>query len=77
MTSRLPPRASPLDRRPGDRESILDNEIVLDREEFNRVIWGLHYRKADAFPGLAAKVWRISATPLPPGAVSCAAKVPE
>lgn len=48
---------SPVERRPSDRESILDNEIALDEEEFNRVIWGLHYRKADAFPGLAEDIW--------------------
>lgn len=48
---------SPVAQRPTDRDSLLNNEIALDEEEFNRVIWGLHFRKADAFPGLAEKIW--------------------
>jgi hypothetical protein len=48
---------SPVEQRPTDRDSILNNELELDGEQFNRVIWGLHFRKADAFPGLAEKIW--------------------
>ncbi|MCP2680523.1 alginate export family protein [Maricaulaceae bacterium NA33B04] len=34
----------PIDRRPGDQASVGDNEIVADAEQWNRLIWGAHYR---------------------------------
>ncbi|MGJ3231915.1 MAG: alginate export family protein [Oceanicaulis sp.] len=36
---------APIDRRPGDRESVGENEVEADREQWNRFIWGLHYRR--------------------------------
>ena len=49
--------AVPVGRFPRDRESLLDNQPELDEEEWNRQIWGLHYRRADTVPGLAEEVW--------------------
>ena len=39
----------PIARRPSDRASIDDNRLSGDEEQWNRLIWGLHYRNADAF----------------------------
>ncbi len=46
-----------VDRRPGDLQSLLDNEIVADKEQWNRWVWGLHYRRADIAPGIASNLW--------------------
>lgn len=48
---------SPLERLPRNRGDLLDNEVELDSEQFNRVIWGLHYRKAEAFPDMLPDTW--------------------
>ncbi|NBB78533.1 MAG: alginate export family protein [Verrucomicrobia bacterium] len=48
---------SPVDRQPDDFDQILDNRHEFDQEEFNRIIWGLHYRNADAFPELLPDTW--------------------
>lgn len=48
---------SPVEQRPRDRQSLLDNDPKWDAEEFNRVIWGLHYRKSNAFPVLLPDTW--------------------
>ncbi len=48
---------SPLDRQPNRFDQILDNEHELDKEQFNRIIYALHYRKADAFPELLPDTW--------------------
>lgn len=47
----------PLEGRPRDLDELLDNKPKLDQEEFNRLIWGAHYRKADAFPSLLPNTW--------------------
>lgn len=49
--------ASPLERRPQDRGELLDNNTEFDREQFNRVIWGAHFRKADPFSTLLPGAW--------------------
>lgn len=48
---------APVERKPDDRPSINDNEIVADREQFGRWIWGAHYRRADAMPAISSDVW--------------------
>lgn len=35
----------PVDRRPGSRTGVADNTVVADREQWNRLIWGAHYRR--------------------------------
>ncbi|MFP4518001.1 MAG: alginate export family protein [Oceanicaulis sp.] len=35
----------PIDRRPGSRTGVDDNAVVADREQWNRLIWGGHYRR--------------------------------
>ncbi len=49
--------ASPLERFPGDRDELLDNRVELDQEEFNRLIGGMHFRKANTFPEILPNVW--------------------
>jgi hypothetical protein len=34
----------PIDRRPGSRSGAAENTPVFDQEQWNRVIWGAHYR---------------------------------
>lgn len=41
----------PIARRPGDRASIDDNLMSGDEEQWNRLIWGLHYRNHDILAG--------------------------
>lgn len=47
----------PIDRLPGDRESVGENEIVADEEQWERRIWGLHYRHKDLLPQRAPDLW--------------------
>ncbi len=35
----------PIDRRPGSRSGVDDNAAVFDQEQWNRLIWGGHYRR--------------------------------
>ncbi|MEO1310822.1 MAG: alginate export family protein [Pseudomonadota bacterium] len=46
-----------VDRLPADRESVIENNIVADEEQWNRRFWGVHYRRADALPALLPDVW--------------------
>lgn len=46
----------PLSRQPGDRGLIGDNTLSGDEEQWNRQIWGVHYRNADALPGWAEDI---------------------
>ncbi len=51
----------PLSRQPGDRASIDDNRLSGDEEQWNRLIWGLHYRRAniiaDQWPDLTGEIF--------------------
>ncbi|WP_300556258.1 alginate export family protein [Maricaulis sp.] len=46
----------PLSRQPSDRGLIGDNTLSGDEEQWNRQIWGVHYRDANAFPGWAEDI---------------------
>ncbi len=48
---------SPVERLPNDFDDLLDNRQEFDKEQFNRLIWALHYRKANAFPDVLPDVW--------------------
>ena len=51
----------PTRRFPSDRESLNDNRLHPDEEQWGRRIWGVHYRRADIAPtyapGLAGEVF--------------------
>lgn len=47
----------PLEGQPDNFDPLLDNRHELDKEQFNRVIYALHFRKADAFPELLPGTW--------------------
>ena len=47
----------PTARFPNTRPSLDDNELSGDEEQWERRIFGLHYRRADFLPGLASDVW--------------------
>jgi hypothetical protein len=47
----------PVGRHPGDRAGIGENRLSADEEEWNRLIWGLHYRRNDALADLASDIW--------------------
>ena len=38
----------PIDRRPGSRSGAAENTPVFDQEQWNRLIWGAHYRQRRA-----------------------------
>ncbi|WP_291845021.1 alginate export family protein [Maricaulis sp.] len=40
----------PVERRPGDRASIGDNRLSGDQEQWNRILWAVHYQRADLVP---------------------------
>lgn len=46
----------PIARRPSDRASIDDNLMSGDEEQWNRLIWGLHYSNANAFDAVLDRV---------------------
>ena len=50
-------RVSPIKRKPGSSQGLLDNDLAADEEQWRRRIWALHYRRADAFPRVAANFW--------------------
>lgn len=37
----------PIDRRPNDRASLLENEVAFDRENFDRLFWAVHATQKD------------------------------
>ena len=39
---------APIERRPGSRSGVDDNAAVFDQEQWNRLIWGVHYRRRAA-----------------------------
>lgn len=47
----------PLERLPALKEQLKDNQIELDKEQWHRRIWGLHYRRADVFTDLGDNIW--------------------
>ncbi len=47
----------PVERRPEKFNDLLENHHEFDREEFNRLLWALHFRKSNAFAGFLTKVW--------------------
>ncbi|MCI4645724.1 MAG: alginate export family protein [Hyphomonadaceae bacterium] len=47
----------PTARFPNTRPALDDNELSGDEEQWERRIWGLHYRRADILPGLAPDLW--------------------
>lgn len=46
-----------IDRRPSDRESVGDNQIAANVEQWNQRVWAVHYRRADAAPAFASDLW--------------------
>ncbi len=47
----------PVARQPTERARVADNGHQFDKEQWNSRIWGLHYRRRDAFPGIASDIW--------------------
>ncbi len=47
----------PVERLPTERELVERNAPRLDKEEWNRIIWGVHYRRADILPETFAGLW--------------------
>ena len=41
---------------PSARARVGDNSQQFDEEEWNQRVWGLHYARADAFPGIASGI---------------------
>lgn len=48
---------SPTARFPNDRASLEDNALSGDEEQWEQLIWALHYRRADVAPRLAPGLW--------------------
>jgi len=48
---------APVDRRPKDLDSLLDNAWERNREAFGRRFWGVHYRHLEPFGTRALAVW--------------------
>lgn len=49
--------AVPVERLPSVRDDVEDNEIELDEEQWNRRMWGLHYRKSNLFGSNEGRTW--------------------
>lgn len=47
----------PTARFPNSRPALDDNELSGDEEQWERRIYGLHYRRADILPNLAPDLW--------------------
>lgn len=47
----------PTARYPDARPALGDNELSGDEEQWERRIWGVHYRRADILPALAPGLW--------------------
>lgn len=47
----------PTERFPNRRPGLDDNDLSGDEEQWERRIWGVHYRRADILPGLASDLW--------------------
>ena len=49
--------AAPVQRRPADKESLLDNRQQFDRESFNRTLAAVHVRRPGVLPGRLPNTW--------------------
>ncbi len=49
--------AVPIERLPTAKEQLKDNKIELDKEQWHRKVWGLHYRRADSFANIDDNIW--------------------
>lgn len=49
--------AVPVARQPRDQERAIDNRFVADQEQWQRKLFGIHYRRQDAVPGLVSDLW--------------------
>ena len=47
----------PTARFPNTRPALDDNKLSANKEQWGRRIWGVHYRKANAFSSIAPDVW--------------------
>ncbi|MEL6663728.1 MAG: alginate export family protein [Pseudomonadota bacterium] len=47
----------PTARFPNQRPGLDDNDLSGDEEQWERRIWGVHYRRADMLPNLASDLW--------------------
>lgn len=47
----------PVERLSKERDDVENNRPVFDEEQFERIIWGLHYRKSDALPEHLTDLW--------------------
>lgn len=47
----------PIERLPKARQAIDDNDFEFDKEQWQRRIWGLHYRKANLFATGQGQTW--------------------
>ena len=46
-----------VERRPTDRVDRENNALVANQEQWNRRIWGLHYRRANLVPRIVEGLW--------------------
>ncbi|MFC7292560.1 alginate export family protein [Hirschia litorea] len=46
----------PIDRNPANPSDLDDNNLSGDTEEWERRFWGIHYRRANAFPEIASNL---------------------
>ena len=47
----------PVERLSSDRDDVENNTPVMDEEQWHRLLWGLHYRKSDAFEDSISDTW--------------------
>ena len=47
----------PIERRPSDSLPLQDNQQKLDKEQWHRRMWGIHYRHRNSWPELAQNIW--------------------
>lgn len=47
----------PSERLSKERDDVENNRPVFDEAQFERLIWGLHYRESDAFPNRVPDLW--------------------
>ncbi len=44
-------------RFPTERDELANNLLVADREQWRRIVWAVHYRRADMAPRLVRDLW--------------------
>lgn len=47
----------PVRRQPSDRDSLLNNQVVFDRESFNQRFWAINYTRPDLFLGTSGTLY--------------------